>query len=614
MKHDYAFIYQPNERFHFDHTVNVEVSAADAAGNVMSPYRYAFVTEMRALGNNEKVDHDADADGAGSPATVRDQAGNVWVAWHAGETGARDIYLAQRGSQATSFRAPLNLTTHASDQCNPDLAIDHDGTLYAVWQDSRGGNWDVYAAVSSDGVNWSRPIRVTDSGGNETDPAIAVDGQSPVCAHVVWQDDRHGQADIYLASSTTSFASATTARVTDHAADQTTPDVAGSASDTVYIVWADMRSGHGDIYGATSDDGPWANKVVAGGPANQSSPALAAERGNDLLHLVWVDDTPGDRDVCYTSFSQIPNDSITGISIIDDTSGADQLAPAIACVDGAHVFACWEDYRHVGAYGSDSDLFVTDLGAGAAKTNVLVSDAGTSANQRQPALGVDVHDNPYVLWTDDREGPGQIYYAATTFVNPDPLDAKDVVASVGATVGVEPALIDEPRDVSIVVPAGACQVDARVTVAEILNPQALPVQCLGSYDFGPSGIEFERPVTVTIPYRYAHAGSPALPYWYDSLTGALSQQGITDIQNLEISDDLNALRFNTTHFTPFYLVVDDTGALDESPTSGGGCSISGTAHGSPSDLLVPYGLMALAMVFVKWRDARRRPSVQPSRG
>jgi MYXO-CTERM domain-containing protein len=440
-----------------------------------------------------------------------------------------------------------------------------------------------------------------------------VDGQSPSCAYVAWADDRNGQADIYVASSTTHFASTTETRVTSHAASQTEPDVAIDSSGTVYIVWTDGRNGHTDIYGAASDTGPWTNRVIVGSTSSQSNPALAAERDGLALHLVWVDDAAGDTDVYYASFAGLTSDSLTGSTIIDDTSGADQIAPAIACLDSARVFACWEDYRHVGSYGSDSDLFLTDLGTGAAKTNVLVGDAGTGANQREPALGVDQYDNPYVVWADDREGATGVYYAATTFIDPNPLDAKEVVASVGATVGVEPALIDKPQDVSIMVPAGACQADVRMTIAEILNPRDLPVQCLGSYDFGPSGIEFNRPVTVTIPYRYAHAESPALPFWYDSLTGALSQHGITDIENLVISDDLSALRFNTTHFTPFYLVIDDVQSVDDSPVSGG-CSVSAGGHGSPTDLLVPYALVALVMIVLRRRDLRRRGSAVSAEG
>jgi hypothetical protein len=176
-------------------------------------------------------------------------------------------------------------------------------------------------------------------------------------------------------------------------------------------------------------------------------------------------------------------------------------------------------------------------------------------------------------------------------------------------------MVDGPEDVSIVVPAGACQSDVRITISEILNPLAMPAECLGSYDFGPSGIDFDEPVTVTIPYRFSGSSSSAKPYWYDSLTGALSQQGITDIKNIVIASGLNALQFKTTHFTPFYLVA----AEPEAPAvdgggSGGGCSISTTGNGAPGELLVPYGVIALVMLALRRRDKKRLRSFRMTRG
>jgi len=228
---------------------------------------------------------------------------------------------------------------------------------------------------------------------------------------------------------------------------------------------------------------------------------------------------------------------------------------------------------------------------------------------------IDGHGNPYVVWTDSRTAQTEIYYAATTFINPVPLDSKLVIASEGATIGPDPSTIDEPSDVSLIVPAGACQSDVRITIAEILNPQAMPVECLGSYDFGPSGIDFDVPVTVTIPYRFDGNGNPAKPYWYDSLTGALSTQGITDIQNIVIAADLNALQFKTTHFTPFYLMAApvETAEVGSSESSGG-CSVSPTGQGSPKELLVPYGLIAVVMVALRCWDRRKRRYFESSRG
>lgn len=604
-RYDHRFIFQANELFECDRALTVKVDAADRAGNGMDTYSYSFLTEMRAFGNNHMASSAADSGPKGRPATVRDAAGNIWAVWHAGATGARDIYVARLTAGAHAFAAPVRLTTAGTDQCNPHVALAPDGRLYVVWQDSARGNWDIFISSSADGVTWSRAAQVTNSDGNETNPVLVVDRQSPSQAHVVWQDDRNGNSDIYVATSTNAFSGSTVTRVTTDAADQLDPDATVDGNSTILIVWTDWRNGNADIYGASSG-ASWANVPVVTAPGAQTACALAAEPAASVLHLLWTDDQSGNRDIYYAASDGLPADPLSGTSIIDDTSGAAQFAPTIACVDGRRVFACWEDLRHVGQSG-DSDLFMADLGTGAIGTNILVGDDGTNSSQSEPMVGVDGYGNPYVVWTDGRGGQDEIYYAATTFIDPVPLDSQQVIAAAGATIGTDPAQIDSPDDVSIIVPAGACQFDARITIAEILNPQVSPVACLGSYDFGPSGIDFDAPVTVTIPYEYAGgAGSPK-PYWYDSLTGALTQQGITDVENLTISPSLSALRFKTTHFTPFYLVAGDADVgLATTEITAGGCSVSTTGGGSVRDLLVPYGLVAIVMVALRRTDRRRR--------
>jgi hypothetical protein len=175
-------------------------------------------------------------------------------------------------------------------------------------------------------------------------------------------------------------------------------------------------------------------------------------------------------------------------------------------------------------------------------------------------VGISEYARPYLVWTDGRGANAEIYYAGSTFIEPVALKAKDVTAVSGAVVGADPASISSVDDVSVVVPAGACSYDVRIAISEIKNPQAFAMQYLGSYDFGPSGMQFNQPVTVTIPYAASSSGKSALAYWYNSLTGLLSQQGITDVENLVISSDLYALRCRTTHFTPFYLLLRQSAA------------------------------------------------------
>ncbi len=598
-KNDYRFIYQPNAMFGFDQKVAVSVKAADLAGNIMNEYQNSFTTEMRAFGKNTSVSPlggNADSQSA----TASDLAGNLWVAWHAGVVGSRDIYVAKRTVGASAFQTPVRLTTDKNDQCNPALAVSASGAIYVAWQDNRSGNWDIYASICSDGVNFSKEVRVTNSTHNEVNPTIAVDHQSPGRVYVAWQDDRNGNQDIYAASSTNAFATSTVSQITNNAADQKEPALAVDAGNVAYIFWTDMRNGQADIYAAASNAAGWPNVPVVVKPGEQSRPAVAAGAGT-ALHLLWVDNSGGNKDVCYAALNALPGSPVAGVSVIDDSSGADQTAPAVVCGPDQRVFACWIDARHTGATDTDTDLYVAELRSGTAGTNILVGDNGTNANQGDPAIGVDRYGEPYVVWTDYRNAATEIYSAATTLIDPNPLDSKTVIALVGGTIGTAPAAINGPEDVSVVVPAGACQADLRMTIWRILNPQVSV--SLGSYEFGPSGSNFDQPVTVTIPYTTS-SGRRVLPYWYDSVTGALSQQGITDIQNLYISSRLSALQFRTTHFTTFYLVEADENGVAVTG-AGGGCAISSSGENSPGQLLVPYAAIGVIVILLRRRDRRK---------
>jgi hypothetical protein len=134
------------------------------------------------------------------------------------------------------------------------------------------------------------------------------------------------------------------------------------------------------------------------------------------------------------------------------------------------------------------------------------------------------------------------------------------------------------------------------------------------YEFGPSGAEFTEPVTITIPYEAPGSGKSTSAYWYNPLTAALSQEGITDVEDIIISPTLHALRFKTTHFTQFLI---GGGSIFGGGSSGGmfgiggggggsGCSISLNNQGSIAEFLLPYIGLTVVMVIIKRRDTRNR--------
>jgi hypothetical protein len=321
-----------------------------------------------------------------------------------------------------------------------------------------------------------------------------------------------------------------------------------------------------------------------------------------------------DSDIRYATSDGMPSVSLAGTRIIDDTSGATQTAATLAVTGSTdadlNVFVCWQDGRNATSGGVDTDLYFADVETGN-ETNILVGDGGTSSGQSEPAIGVDGYGHPYAVWADSRNVNVEIYHAGSTHTDSNLLESEPVTASVGATVGVaSPAAVG---DVSVVIPAGACSHDVAVTIAEIQNPQFASSLAVLAYEFGPSGLQFSTPVTITIPYAVADFpdGTPT-PYWYDSQTGSLIQQGITDIESVTISETIHALRFRTTHFTPYALldaVIDGgddglDGTSSSSGGGGGGCALSPTSDGDIGGFLLPYLAVAMAMAILRRRDRK----------
>jgi hypothetical protein len=309
--------------------------------------------------------------------------------------------------------------------------------------------------------------------------------------------------------------------------------------------------------------------------ADQSSPAIAVESTGSILHILWVDQTSGNSDIYYASSNGLPGSPLTGTNLIDDTSGAEQTSPAIAVTGSAgsnlKVFACWLDERNVSGSTADTDIYLVQTNSDSV-ANAFINDATANSNQTEPAMGIDQYGYPYIVWTDDRDANTEIYFAASTFMQSSTLASQLITAASGGTVGTDPASITGVDDVSIVLPAGACPYDVTIAITRIENPHEHALPLLNAYDFGPSGIVFNMPVTITIPYAVTAAAGVPTTYWCDSRSGDFSQQGITDVEVIVITPTLHALRFKTTHFTPFYVALA-SGATTSTASggSGGGC-------------------------------------------
>ena len=160
------------------------------------------------FGTNVRVDDFAGFERLNErPSLAIGRRGRVHVAWT--DLRARqpdtNIFYA-RTDDGTAFTANARLDDGGatpSNQWHPGLAADGD-LLFAAWQDDRDGNNDVRFARSADGgATFGPSERVDDTGGGlsaQTRPSLALarHGNRRAC-YVVWEDDRDGDPNVYLA-------------------------------------------------------------------------------------------------------------------------------------------------------------------------------------------------------------------------------------------------------------------------------------------------------------------------------------------------------------------------------------------------------------------------------
>ena len=114
---------------------------------------------------------------------VVDQSGNehhIWTRWDGSNT--RIQYRLR--DQAGNFDPVQTLSTAGRNASQPDLDVDDDGNVVAVWTESQGANVRVKAAARPAGGSFGSVQTVSASGQNADRPRVSIDSEGKAVA--VW--------------------------------------------------------------------------------------------------------------------------------------------------------------------------------------------------------------------------------------------------------------------------------------------------------------------------------------------------------------------------------------------------------------------------------------------
>jgi len=294
------------------------------------------------------------------PAIALDSANNAYAVWQEerSEAGKADIYYAKRtASNGTWLTANLKVSDDPAGgggavQRNPRIAGTAAGMETAVWVDLRASQNNIYSSqlTTAGGTTWGTNKRVTDNTAAVKDfPDVAVDSANT--AYAVWQDSRNGNADIFFSSFTNGGSAwAANEKISDDPGTtaQTKARIGVDGAGNLIAAWVDARTTPAQVRvrrrpaGSTWSSSP-ASVVVSPSPANAQSLALSV-RPDGFAWAVWGDprDNPGHLGSRYDANLNIWSTPLR----LDDDPGttAAQLNPAVA-FGAAETMLSWRDNR-----------------------------------------------------------------------------------------------------------------------------------------------------------------------------------------------------------------------------------------------------------------------------
>jgi hypothetical protein len=349
-----------------------------------------------------------------------DPSGNayaVWAYWPTDLSGHYDIYFSYRpagGSWGSNVK--VSDDPGREEQLYPSVAVDPSGNAYALWEDTRNGNWDIYFSYRPVGGSWGSNVKVSDDPGTayQLVPSLAVDPSGN--AYAVWEDNRNGNSDIYFSYRPAGGAWGSNVKVNDDpgSAIQYWPSLAVDPSGNAYAVWEDQRNGNGIYFSYRPASGSWCPNIkvddAAGDPVlNRYSTTSIGVDATGNAYAVWADGRNGNYDI-YFSYRPAGGSWGPNIKVNDDAGTAEQQRPSVAVDPSGNTYAVWDDERS----GSE-DIYSSYRPAGGCwGSSVRVNDDPGAGRQKMSSIAVDPSGNAYAVWEDylnDSPSSGILYFS-----------------------------------------------------------------------------------------------------------------------------------------------------------------------------------------------------------
>lgn len=197
------------------------------------------------------------------------------------------------------FGDGIRVTFDPETSTNVSSVVDDLGNMHVVWEDYRSGNGDIYyVKLDPEGNKLTNDAKISNDAAPSMHPAVTVDSTDHV--YVVWEEYENASWELLFAKlwywdGNITFQENGLQVSDSDPADSTEPDIAVEAEGGLSLVWTDARNDIGDgnleIYYKRLDERGFsltADIRVTRDPGLSEHPRIDLDAANDV-HLTWYD-------------------------------------------------------------------------------------------------------------------------------------------------------------------------------------------------------------------------------------------------------------------------------------------------------------------------------------
>ena len=197
------------------------------------------------------------------------------------------------------FGDGIRVTYDPANSTNVSSVVDDIGNMHVVWEDYRSGNGDIYyVKLDPEGNKLTNDAKISNDAAPSMHPSVAVDSTDHI--YVVWEEYESGSWELFFAKlwyydGNITFQENGLQVSDSDPANSTEPDIAVEAEGGLALVWTDARNDVGDgnleVYYKRLDERGFsltADIRVTRDPGLSEHPRIDLDAANDV-HLTWYD-------------------------------------------------------------------------------------------------------------------------------------------------------------------------------------------------------------------------------------------------------------------------------------------------------------------------------------